>query len=55
MPSFTSGHFCAFTPSSSNPTVAMPVGNVRSAVTLKCFDPYFSLPTSEIFTKLVPA
>jgi len=28
---------------------------VRSAVTLKSFDPYFSLPTSVSLTKLVPA
>ena len=40
---------CGFT------SAGMPVGNVRSAVMLKCFDPYFSLPTSLIFTKLVPA
>ena len=28
---------------------------VLSAVTLNSFEPYFSLPMSEIFTKLVPA
>ena len=55
MPSLTIGHFCAFTPSSSKPTVAMPVGKVRSAVTLNFGEPYFNLPRSAILTKLVPA
>ena len=35
--------------------VAMPPGMVRSAVTFISFEPYFSLPTSVSFTKLVPA
>jgi hypothetical protein len=51
----TIGHFCALTPSSSNPTVAMPVGKVRSAMMLNFGEPYFSLPISAILTKLVPA
>ena len=55
MPSLTIGHFCDFTPSSSNPTVAMPPGNVRSALTLNFGEPYFSLPMSAILMKLVPA
>ena len=45
MPSRTSGHFIVFTPSSSKPNEPMP-RLVRSAVTLKSFEPYFSLPTS---------
>ena len=49
-----SGHFLVGTPSSSYPTVPMPV-LVLSAVTLNSLLPYLSLPTSLSFTKLVPA
>jgi len=55
MPSRTIGNSVVFTPSSSKPIVAMPPGIVRSAVMFISFEPYFSLPTSESFTKLVPA
>ena len=33
----------------------MPPARLRSAVTLNSFEPYFSLPTSDSLTKLVPA
>jgi len=37
------------------PTVHMPPSSVRSHVTLNSFEPIISLPTSDAFTKLVPA
>ena len=55
IPSLTIGNSIVFTPSSSKPMVAMPPGIVRSAVMFISFEPYFSLPTSDSFTKLVPA